>query len=230
MKRTTQEIVDSLKVNLATYEWMPKDMQEFISGKDCLILRIDGGWTDGLCHMAFRVVYRLPEDFTLPIEAEEGRRLVTEKEMKKYPKPATYRHMCVKLDNPQWDDSCGGESGVWRSDIIYSVPSCFEFEPEKKEDHFIECPISNEAGKYYRLIPPPVWDELDNIPIHELSSVVGFAGIQFEGQNSDEWYMELAAFIGTEGDDKGYISWVSCEFYKPATPIRARFIVNGGSK
>jgi hypothetical protein len=66
--------------------------------------------------------------------------------------------------------------------------------------------------------------EGDAVPVHELPSIVGFAGVQFEGQEDEnEWFTHLAG-----GIDNGVTFTcldASDQDEKVATPIKARFYV-----
>jgi hypothetical protein len=64
------------------------------------------------------------------------------------------------------------------------------------------------------LITPPVCDEVDNIPLHEVDSIVGFAGYTFRLSDGTEteWLEDCPCLI----EDK------------PAELVKARFYVGGG--
>jgi len=82
------------------------------------------------------------------------------------------------------------------------------------KERFVEYPITNEAGQYYCLIGEEVFDNVDNIPIHELPSIVGFAGVKYKimGNMESSWTANLTY----QYEDK-----------EPAIPIAARFYIKG---
>ena len=90
--------------------------------------------------------------------------------------------------------------------------------PEEPEGRWVESAITDWAGQYYCMIIPPVWFEIDNIPIHQLPSVVGFGGVQFNGGHPHEWTFQINQTIS------GYHS-TNDPKQKPAIPIKARFWV-----
>jgi hypothetical protein len=95
---------------------------------------------------------------------------------------------------------------------------------QKKKPVYVEYPIfvSKDRTLGYRCEIKHM-KSLVEIPLHKLPSLVGFAGVQFEGQNDNKlWNVELSLFINEEG---GLCSLCMDGEHKPATPIKARFLV-----
>jgi hypothetical protein len=98
-----------------------------------------------------------------------------------------------------------------------------DYELPKKEPKFVEYPITinNLMTLGYRCVVTHIYNS--EVPLHKLPSIVGFAGVQFEGQNDNKlWNIELSMFINEEG---GICSICMDGEHKPATPIKARFLV-----
>ena len=97
-----------------------------------------------------------------------------------------------------------------------------DFQP-KAEPRFVEYPIVNDHG-FWRVTVEHI--ELTDMRDHllgELPSIVGFAGVQFEGQSErDWWHMEVALFIDDDGD---LATTRTVDGEAPATPIKAQFYV-----
>lgn len=109
---------------------------------------------------------------------------------------------------------------------LSEVPNQYAFVRKSKPQPqalFVEYPISNEAGQYYCLIGTEVFDKIDNIPIHELPSIVGFAGVRFV-EGGQTWHMNTCALVDEFGAFTDYEN-VNGDRTKPATPIAARFYV-----
>lgn len=79
-------------------------------------------------------------------------------------------------------------------------------EKEWKEGRFVEYPIDGRRSEYICAVE----HQHKEYKLHELPSIVGFAGVQFD--NFDVWTSDLSLF--------GKIS-------KPMTPVKARFWVEG---
>ena len=69
---------------------------------------------------------------------------------------------------------------------------------------------------------PSLTDDIGgDLYLSEITDVVGFGGVQFEGQKcKGEWYMYLSAYINKYGDVHVY----SEVDYMPATPIKCRIL------
>lgn len=98
--------------------------------------------------------------------------------------------------------------------------------PVKQEPKFIEYVISKNIDEEYIC---DVEHREQVKMLYELPSIVGFAGVKFEGQKSAEWCMFTTAFVTDKGvpcawtlnDDGTQVANV------PATPIAAMFYIKG---
>jgi hypothetical protein len=86
--------------------------------------------------------------------------------------------------------------------------------PVKKGPKFVEYPITCRGGKYYEC---SVTHVNDICSLFELPSIVGFAGVKFEGIEKDGFRTILSAVIYNPDLNEDI----------PATPIAARFWIEG---
>ena len=104
---------------------------------------------------------------------------------------------------------------------VYRLSPDFE-EPKKR---WVEYPIV--ANDWAYVCDVKHISEFDGdyteCDLYQLQAIVGFGGVQFDGQKDDEWSMDVALFIDKDGDTCAYDTG---EYHnKPATPIKARFWV-----
>ena len=94
--------------------------------------------------------------------------------------------------------------------LAYRLKPGFELPKEepKYNEHDIYC-----DGIYYRVKGVQLMDGQTDIYLSECIDTATFAGVQFEGQENDDWYLNLRAFVDPYGDTTSI-----------AVPIRARFI------
>lgn len=116
-----------------------------------------------------------------------------------------------------WDYSVENSNSFSQRNVYRLRP---DFE-EKKEGRWVEYPIYY-AIDYWSCNVKHYESRVSLHKLHELPSIVGFGGVQFEGQSvEDSWSHDLTCVL-----DGG---WVYTQFRggrKPATPVKARFWVN----
>jgi len=216
-----KEMIDRLKLTHMSFGRLSKGAQafllEYISDVGILDSSDELVYVGQIARFSDTIIYRLRPDFELPepeIVPPEGYRIVPieERRAKEYPTDCSvlYRGELNKtcltsFESTGWDSAC----------YAFAVPADYIFVEDRptKKDPFVECNIAGEAGRYYCLITPPVCDEVDNIPLHEVESIVGFAGYKFRLSDGTEteWLEDCPCLIKD----------------KPAELIKARFYVGG---
>lgn len=119
------------------------------------------------------------------------------------------------------------EAGVYNpanSEFISGWLYCRARQEEKKGE-WVEYDIYSDNGFWSCDVIHLNLPGEGRLMLYELPSIVGFGGVQFDGQrDKSEWNMTLSMCIGP---DRFLFSSV-CEDaeYKPATPINARFYID----
>lgn len=87
---------------------------------------------------------------------------------------------------------------------------------------WVEYPIETLNGQTYLCIIKHMsnqWASLSKLP-----AIVGFGGVMFEGQKTEEWNMGTSYFMGQDGA-AGYLYDKVRDNCRPAVPVKARFWV-----
>jgi hypothetical protein len=220
-----QAMVEKLKTTWTAFGGLSKEEQEFLKENKKDVGQIDDiGLLGFIGH--FRVglhpgmVYRLKKDFQLPapaIEAPAGYRIVSMEDKKrcKYPVDCDIKYTV-----------CGRHGWIpplyrnWRNDETdgfsrhYAVPSNYTFAEDRPK--FVEYPIFDDYGWSCSVEHLRKRDESVLYSLHELPSIVGFAGVKFADIGFDDSWFGCPSWIKPNG--------------QPATPIAARFYINGETK
>ena len=227
-----KKMVEMLKVNLAQFGVMPRDMMQLIRENDRMFLSPDGEWIEEPesipPHML--TVYRLHTDFQLPEEKKRWFFSIRGTAIEVQESDLPY----LKKPEGDWE---------FRRALIGDLMIGYletGADPENAGIYFaISCGHVDSKLNGYRWCKPPVAKvRFDDIPItrcgviyrcqvtgygeyrlHELPSIAGFGGVQFKGQSAkNHWSMSVTSFIGSNGglsgrSDKGVV----------AVPVCARF-------
>lgn len=118
-----------------------------------------------------------------------------------------------------------GDCKLNEADLVYRLSPDFSL-PEPVSD-WVEYDIYEKDGQYrcqvYHYNMNRVASCVHENPLDDLPSIVGFAGVQFEGQRDSEmWFPSIVAF---HSENQIHDSRILCPFAPPATPIKARFFV-----
>jgi len=153
-----QQIVDGLKKNERAYAFLSaneKEVLRHINNKElkCLYAdQVDIEWNsniyDGYSITKPAIVWRIKEEYKLPIEAPEGYRLVTDEERADH----SLKHQAFKVlkmwDLARWRDVAGiGGSTRWDNTTPYAVPVDFRFNSIKVEANGKTVYISKESAE-----------------------------------------------------------------------------------
>jgi len=235
-----QAMVERLKTTWTAFGGLSKEEQKILldNHNEVMECSFSADWRPFATTFWNGNVYRLNLDFQLPapaIEPPEGYRIVSIEDRKrcKYPEYCVVKWLELATD--PWmnstDDACW--NGKDLGSAVFAVPTYYVFAEDrvKASRKFVEYPIKQD-GAYHICKVRHLGLGYSTVRIHELPSIVGFAGVKFEGQKSSEWCMFTTAFLTDKGTPCAWtLSDDGTEVANlPATPIAARFYINGEMK
>ena len=246
-----QAIVDSLKTNREAWLFLPVEYREFVERNwNKAIVLCGDKWIDK-ANGGFIMdsIYRLSHDFQLPPE-EPKERFWFFNPISKTIMSADRSPRCeyIKITAEQkayletkpkeeagfeWVLKEAIDSTLYKARSIVAAlvsdgyPSTNELngirwvKVPKVEPRFVEYLITIEDGKYYcKVDHQPISNTYD---LHQLQSIVGFAGVRFEWENGIKSAWLDCITVISEKDKSGFGGI-------PATPIAARFYLKGESQ
>ena len=216
-----QAMVERLKNNWVVVGGLTLDEKAFLEKhiRSCIEIDIYGRGEEAELPLRIGSLVRLSEYFQLPapaIEPPEGYRIVSMEDRKRCKYPVDCEVVCYRF-GAWWDYPSGN---LWtKEEAEYAVPESYTFAEDRPKEElcFVEYPIT-VVDKYtlgYRCVVKHIHNS--EVPIHKLPSIVGFTGdILFRySDGSEQWRYTL-----TDRNRDG----------TPATPIKARFYINGEMK
>lgn len=158
-----KEIVEKLKRNERALCFLSEEEKEVLNTVgNGNVRRLIGCYIDGvakwdtLCHGAVVTlcgslrIYRIKEEYQLPLEAPKGYRIVSkeERELNDYPRNIVVTFIEASL-NSIWDQSvtATGWADGWRERYIFAVPEDFHFDSVKVEANGKTVWISKESAE-----------------------------------------------------------------------------------